>query len=472
MMIRDLIKEINQKKNLELNLPKYLNEIATVTKDMAYMGLTFHYYTFMEMMLENNYNNVSGFQEVNQLVQECIENSLGTNIDLASLNQNVEKLNDVRNTMIKRMKVLTAYTDSFQNYEYVLNRMESKFLGEAKEVDSKDLVEKVMQYIFAENDNQTMNLKIQEVVGQLPVRMTKKKFLDLVADSLSIYKGSDIDSVESYIYMLRTAAGIDRPEGYETEFPELFELKKQFETVNFKTEDAAEYEAIKAMLEKAVNILETAAEAYYTLQEVVNDLLAVLLLTPYADMPGTLDSFRKEIAICNDIIGEINKFRATGAATDLPDSITKKLAALEGKQEKLIELRMNLESIFTDVKERNGQLLTSMMLEKEYNCVEAALKLQSNSMFIELDEESDHSLAHELFMKRAQKELLNEFVDLFAGSSQAVCRAIMANVLSKLPVFFNNQEEVKQYITTSIENCNDVSEKTACLKLIEEIINE
>ena len=98
------------------------------------------------------------------------------------------------------------------------------------------------------------------------------------------------------------------------------------------------------------------------------------------------------------------------------------------------------------------------------------LKLASNSIFVELSCEAITEPVDEVYMKRTETELIKEFDELLSSQSQIVCRAIMGNVLSKLPVFFNNKDEVMEYIGNSLRNCKDASEKNASAELLFEIM--
>ncbi len=50
----------------------------------------------------------------------------------------------------------------------------------------------------------TINYKIQDVIGQLPVRLTKNKFFEMLSDGMSVYEGGTKESLNSFLYMIRT----------------------------------------------------------------------------------------------------------------------------------------------------------------------------------------------------------------------------------------------------------------------------
>lgn len=469
MIIKDLVKELTQGKNIERNLPTYMNELMTLHNNGANYAMAFHYYTFVEMLMENDFSDIDGFQNDCDIVKECIDVCYQEKSTVEQGNECITKLDQVRNRVISKMKILTAYTDAFQIYEYILNRLEAKYNNLNYTVNDEVFAKEIMQYIFADKDNAASNAKIQEIVGQLPVRMTKARFLDLVKDSLSIYQGSDKSSVEMFLYMVRTGATLERPEGMDTEYESIRKYKETFEKTDYKNLTVEQYVDLRLLLEEAVQVLERNAQAYYTIQEVINDLYTVLLTKPYANMPGTIETFKQDMPTCSKLMKELNSIHVS-QTKEMPNHLVAMVNELVGKQERLVDLRNVAESVFYDVELNYKAMLESMMLSTAAGCIERANKLQSGSIFVELDKDITQEVADEIYMKRTEKELLQELNDLLASSTQVLSRAIMGNVLSKLPVFFNNQNEVSDYIYSSLSGCKDTAEKSACIQLIKEII--
>ena len=58
----------------------------------------------------------------------------------------------------------------------------------------------------------------------------------------------------------------------------------------------------------------------------------------------------------------------------------------------------------------------------------------------------------------------------FDGTQQIIKRAVQASVLSQLPVFFNNTEEIQNYVNQSLIQCNDRAEQMAVIEVIRFIV--
>ena len=79
------------------------------------------------------------------------------------------------------MEKLTAYTDIFQAYEYVMNRVEGRFMPQlvGKKPENTDVfMEEILNYLTQDSDPSGFHERFQLVVSQLPVRFTKNKFSD------------------------------------------------------------------------------------------------------------------------------------------------------------------------------------------------------------------------------------------------------------------------------------------------------
>ena len=56
--------------------------------------------------------------------------------------------------------------------------------------------------------------------------------------------------------------------------------------------------------------------------------------------------------------------------------------------------------------------------------------------------------------------------------SRPVKKAIMAQVLNKLPLAFKTSNEVKEYIRTNLFGCQDKAEKITVMTLLGEVIEQ
>ena len=118
------------------------------------------------------------------------------------------------------------------------------------------------------------------------------------------------------------------------------------------------------------------------------------------------------------------------------------------------------------IKRRN----LSFQREKEYNIVFKLPKLNSDSMFVKLDKVENNDVVDEAYLENQKEQLINDYRELFKDTDKMITRAVMAQALSELPIFFNNISELQDYIYNTLSICNDKAEKLACIEIINGIM--
>ena len=107
---------------------------------------------------------------------------------------------------------------------------------------------------------------------------------------------------------------------------------------------------------------------------------------------------------------------------------------------------------------------------EEYNIVFKLPKLNSDSMFVKLDKVENNDVVDEAYLEKQKEQLINEYRELFKETDKMITRAVMAQALSELPIFFNNISELQDYIYNTLSICNDKAEKLACIEIINGIM--
>ena len=99
------------------------------------------------------------------------------------------------------------------------------------------------------------------------------------------------------------------------------------------------------------------------------------------------------------------------------------------------------------------------------------LKLRSSD-FVKLESEVFAEIPDNSYADETAEKLIMELDDSFKNMNVMVKRAVMASVLSSLPVFFNNTEEIQAYINNSLMQCNDDAEQKAVVEIIKTMISD
>lgn len=411
--------------------------LKTAACRYAFTGLALNYYSQYEILgeqLETKEPFEGDLKEFHQILGQFLE---GKNP--------MKELSQLRNQVISRMEILTAYVDCFQIYEYVLNRMEFRFRTEKTGgEDIQRFVEELMEYLDTSGDTTIFNSRIQEVERQLPIRYTKQKFYSLLSDRLTLYTGAERSSVEDVFYMLRTSSMALLPEGMEEAHGTLFGLLAKLRGGNYRNMTEEEFLGLQDILNQGSEILNRESGDYLLLEEMINELYAVLLSVDEA----LLDAEEKQVlyqvtaGIWNLFMQE--EYREPG------DEVTVLLEKLEGIQEAAFE-RLD----FPEDGDENIQKLSVLL---------------SGSAFVRLDEEKNEGAlsgpADRAWLTERTDEFCQELDRLFSELPKTVIRAIMANLLSYLPVVFESREELKNHMVNRLESCSDPAEQEACMELL------
>ena len=214
--------EIRKKENFERGLSVFFQEAASVNNVYAGTSFLLQFYSFYESIVDGE-RELSGerlaiWQEINRIVRE----NFLSGFDGAKREEAVKKLFSLRGQITGKMQVLTTYTDRFSLYEYMLNRMEPRFENEVFLPEDDEAAREILRYIFMEKDNLLVNTRIQQMLSQLPVRMSRGKFEGLVRAGFENYVGMDTGAADDFVYRIVSVAGLYEPEGMKEYFPEFY----------------------------------------------------------------------------------------------------------------------------------------------------------------------------------------------------------------------------------------------------------
>lgn len=384
--------------------------------------------------------------ELEAPAMEVIERAAAALLEDGSKDGLEEELAFWRKELREQMDVLSAYVDRLEVYQYVLNRVELRFDEQLEELDEAVFVQKVMQHIFSTKDNVAINGLIKEVIGQLPVRMTKGKYFERLKNSLSIYKGADKSSLDSMLYVLRTAALLYHPAKEGQCYQEYGEMEEKLRKADFSNITKEEHQELERLLEEAGDGLLEEMDACTLLAEAVNHFYGAYLLA-------------EELGAEGKPAPEVQGLFAAAKAGCMAEA-EQELERLEGRQERLLNREMTLEKGLFEADPKDPSVQTLLM----------AQAFGTNNLFMEFDFEKEESMVDAQMLAEEIKKLTEELKELFAGNSRLINRAIMANTLSKLPVFFDSFKEVMEYLKNALAQCHDLAEKNMSMNLIYHII--
>lgn len=355
----------------------------------------------------------------------------------------VEELDRLRGQIKDRTEVLTAYSDCFHIYEYVLNRLERRFVKMPASTYTPRRIAGELTYLLAGIEQSgDRNNRLREILFHLPVRLTRQKFYSMVTERFTVYAGLNRDSVEDFLYMLKTSAMVRLPDNMEEE-KELYQVLTLLRSADYRSLDKEGFDSCQGEFSAAVRLLTEKIDFYVAVQEMVNELY-MLKLTENKKLVEA---------------GEESAFRA-GLTKLLTASETGEDLSDQEKEEILVKMEGIQEAVENVV--MSGNPKTDPVLRK-------LDKLVSGSAFMSLEEkEISGEVADNEWMEQQARIFCQELDGLLSGLPKPVARAVMATVLSNLPVMFKDSLEIEEYICASLESCTDLAEREACLELLEQ----
>lgn len=470
---KKLITEITRKNNMDENLAKFADAVMTADFEYACQKFALNYVVIRELMADKDFAEDPYIYECVMGINKLVGTYLAGDADQLD-DKDLALISEMRNKITEKMKVLTAYTDAFELYEYILNRKEYGFEENVdeelekmfEEFDAEQFSAEVFNFIFADKDKVAVNAKIQQIVGQLPLRMTKARFYDIIGQTLSIYNGCEISSLDDFIETVEETALLQLPEKFETEYSSLHEAYEIIKEGDYAHLDFDGYRNLSTVLDKSAGFINDVVSDYMMLIELVNDLYSMMLAAECKS--GVSESCMRALSIIRHI------YESMENEDEFPTDAYDMLVANEGAQEEAGEHRMVLEAPIYDIVSSNQPDIIRLGLEDAYHRIDTLEKLLSGSMFVDIDHVKIETgaLADSEYIISKKDKLIEEFGEVFTGNSQVVNRAVMAKILSTIPVFFNTQQEIKDYIDNALVRCSNRSEVLACYVIIQGIMED
>lgn len=460
---RLMIKQLENHQNIEENLPKYAEYMSKHYYEHSLIQLAMNLYTFQERSQEY----VSADPYVEKALY-AIQKFTGMYVlDKKYENRTADRkeIHEIRNQITAKMRILTSYTDALQIYEYILNRLEYSYEIVDEDVDTEAYAKKVFQYLFQDNDKMVVNSRIQMVVAQLPVRITKSRFYEILQESLKIYTGAECSSVDDFANTIRACSGLERPEGFDTEYPVLHETLKALEELDYMNLSKEDWQYYTDKLQEMAGYIENIVTDYLMLEDIVNEVYAVMTACIYVKDETQEMGYATKILEC--------VLEAMANETPIDEMAEDCFFALEGTPETLSEKLMKGEGLLFDLWSQYQKELESQNLMEEYADLNLVSKLLCNSVFIDLKpDELTPEIADSIYIEQVKKDLVEEFARSFASQNKLINRARMAMVMGNVPVFFNSQQEISDYLNYALEHCNNNSELKAVIAIIDEMMEE
>lgn len=467
--VTSIYKDIINDRNLRESIPRFFELGIDKYNTYAIVRLALHYYMYYEMYLDEKgawgHDICELINKVNNIISQAL---VQRELDKKS-EDFIKQIDETRHEMTRRIETLCLYSDFLTLYEHASDRVGLRFSEIEDLEEDEDFARKVLRYIFEQKDNVTTNERIKEVIKHLPVRITKQKYFDYISDGFRELIGTQEDILETYIYIFRASANLEKMDDIKDLYPKLWEFKERLENLNFKEITKADYDVVIREIDEAQAMIEEEFTAYHSLAEIVNELYSILSCGPYADIDKTTDKV-DEAGLY--IIASISDLFLKDKQEEPSEDIISRFEVIEGYQEEMEYELLSIDDALYHIDNRHEGLVEELEVEDRLKALLTSRDLLSDSLFIDLNKKKTNGLVDKDTIDKEINKLIRELTDKFKGLDRNIIRAIMANTMDKVPVFLNNHTEVMEYVLYSLSKCSDPAEKYACMIKINDIIND
>lgn len=111
------------------------------------------------------------------------------------------------------------------------------------------------------------------------------------------------------------------------------------------------------------------------------------------------------------------------------------------------------------------QLSEQGMIET-FSKLEVLSKLLSSSRFADIEQKQESETVEASYIEEQTAALISELETFLKSSSKPLARAVMAKLVTMVPLFIRDYNQLEEYIQNSLSSCSDVAEKLACIEII------
>lgn len=442
--------------------------MMTAAGRYAYSRFALNFTMYYESMADYFRLGIQNFDRFSPAEKEMLDGLRRNNQELIALvcgflrgETTVAKMHDFRCRILQDAEKTAAYIDCFGIYDYVLKRLEGRFDDEDEESvteTDREIVNEMMRFVISAEESMERNQRIKMLLAELPMRFTRNKFFSMIRQSLTVYEGADRQTLEQAIKALKREALLTLPQGMEEGHTQLYKNLKKLEEADYKNLDKDGFLKLQEVFGEARDILFNQSTDRMSLMEIVNDLYVMCLAGP--DM--LMDSREKEElqSLVSLVAERIEK--DDYSLTD--EELENHLIPLEGVQEAYYDQWSRFEDANIEV------FLGKNAPEQDKETAAKVLRLLSTSIYAPLEPEEQPEEEGILLSRKAVEVMCQPFCDElekdWKKKPKCVVRAMMATLLSKLPMFFLSSDELREFLLGCLSSCTDAAEKSTCIEEI------
>lgn len=425
-------------------------------------NLLFNYMTFLESVQDEAILADLKLDAESDLLLKNMLAPLKGYSSLPDLQLDTKALLNQRHELEVRVAAITNYADELDQYEYIINRIEGAYMDQEEPLDDETLAATLIRFIFEDENNFVITEKMKTVLSQLPIRMTKQKFMDYISESMELFVGAYISSIDEFIAMMEEAVMPYETEAYTCNFHEIQEGLAQLRNTSYSgldQQDFVEIYELKVQLSDRLNCL---AGIYSLAVSILNNLIELSLCNQAQDLQEDPDVVRVGhmfLRMCQ----QMDDFQ-------IDELMAKSLEGMEGVIEENLEESVRYNGLITHAMDQYGNDLNAYKLLDSYQNIERlAYMTATTSYFVDVfkeEVEGDETQVDDQILALKKEQVMNMLEQALEGRSREYRRSVMSKCFYLFPVCFKTPEAFHDYMLQALKQCSNIIEKNAVSEIL------
>ncbi len=461
--IKSYLKKINNNEIKPLETAALINLCTNKVSEFQLYSLALKYYSYLERNRDvedteddcyhddckhENKIKGNGLTELKVIFDDYVEHFSKTG-QLPTVNTLLELREDLK----KYVTVLSAYGDQIILLENVY--FKSRYNDEKMTVMDSDtgFTQRVMDILMANDNSAEIREHLKVIYPELPMRMTKSKFLALVDDYINKLKGMPTEDVKNHIQLLKETFDPVSVEGYgevACEIAlELERVKKELINGENPQKDSG-YHHMYHLTEDKNNMIELALD----LTELLNNVLALALVD--FDSEG----FR---------VYNVVKPLLEGESSEL--ILAKVFEDVEQNYEHIGNDLLKISSVMDQLM-KCSELIEEAGKTLEFNEFKYAFELSKEGYFIERPYTREEAFPVHSELILMKNELISYMQQVLNVETRSIRRGRMSLMMGVLQILHTTGQEIYDHIYNSISTCDKNGEKVMSMQNIYNYLND
>lgn len=115
------------------------------------------------------------------------------------------------------------------------------------------------------------------------MRMTRSRYIDIIRNAISVYDGSDMSSLESFIYMFRTNAMLYKNGDMDNYFTEFVPVLDELSKLDYENITKEMYDIYAEKITNNAVKLNDISDLYMQLGQIINELYIITVSSKYVE---------------------------------------------------------------------------------------------------------------------------------------------------------------------------------------------